>query len=74
MFRLLLSLIITFFLLIFSSQNMHDAEVRFVFGEPVEMPLILALAGAFICGFGIATFSFLVQGASGRKKKSEVEF
>ncbi|MEG3640741.1 LapA family protein [Magnetococcus sp. PR-3] len=74
MFRLLLSLIITFFLLIFSSQNMHDVEVRFVFGEPVEMPLILALAGAFIGGFGIATFSFLVQSASGSKKKDVDEF
>ncbi|OSM08633.1 putative MamL [Magnetofaba australis IT-1] len=60
--------------MIFSSQNMHDVEVRFVFGEPVEMPLILAMAGTFILGFGMATFSYIVRTASQGKKRSDNEF
>ncbi|MEO5366615.1 MAG: LapA family protein [Magnetococcus sp. WYHC-3] len=71
MFRLVLTLILILFLLIFSSQNMHDVTVRFVFGEPVEMPLILALAGAFILGFGMATFTYLVRGTGSKRRDDE---
>ncbi|MEO5370379.1 MAG: LapA family protein [Magnetococcus sp. DMHC-1] len=58
---MILTLLVTLFLLIFSSQNMHEVTVRFVFGEPVEMPLIVAIAGAFILGFAVAVFTFLVR-------------
>ncbi|MBF0382318.1 MAG: LapA family protein [Magnetococcales bacterium] len=68
MVRLVTSLVFAIFLLIFASQNMHDIEVRFVFGEPVEMPMILAVAGAFISGFALAIFSILVRS---EKKRSE---
>ncbi|MBF0153412.1 MAG: LapA family protein [Magnetococcales bacterium] len=67
MFRMVLTLLVTLFLLIFSSQNMHEVTVRFVFGEPVEMPLIIAVAGAFILGFAVAVFTFLVR--SGNRKE-----
>ncbi|MBF0177241.1 MAG: LapA family protein [Magnetococcales bacterium] len=67
MFRMLLTLLVTLFLLIFSSQNMHEVTLRFVVGEPVEMPLIIAVAGAFILGFGVAVFAFLVRSGNGRK-------
>jgi uncharacterized integral membrane protein len=55
-------MIFAIFLLIFASQNMHEVEVRFVFGEPVEMPMILAVAGAFVSGFALAIFTILVRG------------
>lgn len=70
MVRLVVSLVFAIFLLIFSSQNMHDVEVRFVFGKPVEMPMILALAGALICGFALATFRFIVHH---RRKENDDE-
>ncbi|MEO5378730.1 MAG: lipopolysaccharide assembly protein LapA domain-containing protein [Magnetococcus sp. DMHC-6] len=66
MVNLIVSLIFAILLLIFASQNMHEVEVRFVFGEPVEMPMILAIAGAFICGFALAIFNFIL-----RKSKSK---
>ncbi|MBF0429536.1 MAG: hypothetical protein HQL94_11485, partial [Magnetococcales bacterium] len=47
MVKLVFSLILAILLLIFTSQNMHVISVRFVFGSPVEMPMILALLGAF---------------------------
>lgn len=41
-------------LLIFASQNMQAVEIRLIFGSPIEMPLILIIMGAFICGFVVA--------------------
>lgn len=61
MVKLVVSLIFAIFLLIFTSQNMHTITVRFVFGSPVEMPMILALLGAFVAGFAVATFSHIVR-------------
>ena len=61
MFRLISSLVFAIFLLIFASQNMHGIEIRFVFGEPVEMPMILAVAGAFISGFALAIFTVIAR-------------
>ncbi|MBF0357370.1 MAG: LapA family protein [Magnetococcales bacterium] len=69
MVRLVVSLLFAIFLLIFASQNMHEIVVRFVFGEPVEMPMILAVAGAFVCGFALAIFTILVR--SGDKKGAD---
>ena len=61
MVKLVVSLILAIFLLIFTSQNMHEVAVRFVFGSPVEMPMILAMLGAFIAGFAISTLSQIVR-------------
>ncbi|CAK0756144.1 lipopolysaccharide assembly protein A [Gammaproteobacteria bacterium] len=41
-------------LLIFASQNTQDVEIRLIIGPPFEMPLILIIVGAFICGFILA--------------------
>ncbi|MBF0447315.1 MAG: LapA family protein [Magnetococcales bacterium] len=71
MIRLVFSLIFALFLLIFASQNMQEVEVRLVFGEPVEMPMILAIAGAFISGFALAIFTVLVRSAP---KKDDDEY
>ncbi|MBF0422601.1 MAG: DUF1049 domain-containing protein [Magnetococcales bacterium] len=73
MVRLVISLIFAIFLLIFASQNMHGTEVRFVFGEAVEMPLILALAGAFIAGFALAVFYFIIRTGQ-RKPDRDVDY
>ena len=72
MVRLVISLIFAIFLLIFASQNMHEVEVRFVFGEPVEMPMILAIAGAFVSGFALAIFTIIVKG--GDKKEDDFDY
>ncbi|MBF0144756.1 MAG: DUF1049 domain-containing protein [Magnetococcales bacterium] len=73
MLRLILSLIFAILLLIFTSQNMHGVEVRFVFGEAVEMPVILALAGAFIAGFALAVFYFIVR-TGGKKGRDDGDY
>ncbi|CAK0745644.1 Putative magnetosome proteine MamL containing LapA domain [Gammaproteobacteria bacterium] len=41
--------------LIFTSQNMHEVEIRLIFGSPFTMPLIVIILGAFISGFLVAT-------------------
>ncbi|MEO5377231.1 MAG: hypothetical protein H7832_05540 [Magnetococcus sp. DMHC-6] len=56
MVNLIVSLIFAILLLIFSSQNMHEIHVRFVIGDPVKMPMILVLAGAFMSGFLLAVY------------------
>ncbi|MBF0139416.1 MAG: DUF1049 domain-containing protein [Magnetococcales bacterium] len=73
MVRLVISLIFAIFLLIFASQNMHGTAVRFVFGEAVEMPLILALAGAFIAGFALAIFYFIIRTGS-KKPDRDIDY
>lgn len=67
MAKLIVSLLFAIFLLIFASQNMHEVEVRFVFGEAVEMPMVLVVAGAFVSGFALAIFTLIVRGG----KKNE---
>ncbi|MBF0158094.1 MAG: LapA family protein [Magnetococcales bacterium] len=59
--RSTLSLLFAVLLLIFASQNTHEAQVRFIFGPPVAMPLILIMAGAFVAGFAVATLGHLVK-------------
>lgn len=59
--KLVISLILAILLLIFTSQNMHEVTVRTIFGPPVEMPMILALFGAFIVGFAVATFRNIIR-------------
>lgn len=60
MVRLVASLILAILLLIFASQNMHSATVRLVFGSPVEIPMIMVIAGAFVVGFAVAIFMNIV--------------
>ncbi|MBF0626032.1 MAG: DUF1049 domain-containing protein [Magnetococcales bacterium] len=69
MLRLVVSLLAAVMLLIFASQNMHEVKVRFVFGPPIDMPMILAISGAFISGFALATLNFIAR--TGRKKDDD---
>lgn len=66
MVRLVLSLILAILLLIFTSQNMHTVELQTVFGPPIELPLILAVLGAFVAGFVVATFQSIVRRSKGK--------
>ncbi|MBF0187796.1 MAG: DUF1049 domain-containing protein [Magnetococcales bacterium] len=66
MARLLLSLILAIFLLIFASQNMHEIEVSLIFGKEIELPLILVIATSFLCGFAVAVFNFIVRKSGNR--------
>ncbi|MBF0123860.1 MAG: hypothetical protein HQL60_00830 [Magnetococcales bacterium] len=59
--RATFSLLFAVLLLIFASQNANDTQIRFVFGPPVAMPLILIIAGAFVGGMAAATFGRLVR-------------
>lgn len=68
MVRLVLSLLFAMLLLIFTSKNMHLMRLDTVFGPPVELPVILALLGAFIVGFALATFRHIVR--ESRKSQS----
>ncbi|CAK0742964.1 lipopolysaccharide assembly protein A (LapA) [Gammaproteobacteria bacterium] len=42
-------------MLIFTSQNMHEVEIRLIFGSQFTMPLIVIIVGAFVGGFIVAT-------------------
>ena len=61
MVRLVLSLLFAMLLLIFTSKNMHPMRLDTVFGPPVELPVVLALLGAFIVGFALATVRHIVR-------------
>ncbi len=63
MAKLVVSLILALLLLVFSSQNMHETKVRLIFGPAVEVPMILIVSVAFICGFSVAVFAFIVRGS-----------
>ncbi|MBF0127293.1 MAG: LapA family protein [Magnetococcales bacterium] len=63
------SLFLALLLLIFASQNMVPAQIRFIVGPPVELPLILIISGAFICGFVVATVSHLARRALRNRRK-----
>ncbi|MBF0588384.1 MAG: DUF1049 domain-containing protein [Magnetococcales bacterium] len=68
--RLVFSLIVAILLLVFASQNMHEAPIRVVFGPTVELPLILIIAVGFISGFSVAIFAVIIRGS---KKNSHYE-
>lgn len=67
----LISFLLAVLLLIFVSQNMNVVSIRFVVGPPVEMPLILVISGAFICGFVLATINHLTRKSSRTRRRDE---
>ncbi|MBF0587883.1 MAG: hypothetical protein HQL53_02020 [Magnetococcales bacterium] len=67
--RLVVSLVLAILMLAFASQNMHETKVRLIFGPAVEAPMILIVSLAFVTGFAVAIFAFLVRGP----KKSQYE-
>ncbi|MBF0143866.1 MAG: LapA family protein [Magnetococcales bacterium] len=69
MVKSFVSLLFALFLLIFASQNMDMARVHFVFGPPVEMPLILIISGAVVCGFLLAHINTLARRALRKRRK-----
>jgi len=71
-FKSIISLIIIILLVIFASQNMHDTSVHIVMGSPIEVPLILIIAGAFLAGYVTALISFVVA-APAKKHKAKQE-
>ncbi|CAK0757353.1 Magnetosome protein MamL [Gammaproteobacteria bacterium] len=50
------SLIGALLVLIFASQNMHQVEIRLIFGSSFTMPLIAIIVGAFVGGFILSIF------------------
>ncbi|MBF0110523.1 MAG: LapA family protein [Magnetococcales bacterium] len=65
------SLILSILLLIFASQNMNTVQIRFIVGPTIEMPLILIISGAFICGFVLATFNQLARKTLRNRRRNE---
>lgn len=61
MIKLAAMMVSVIMLLIFASQNMHETEIRFVFGPTVEMPMILIICGAFLCGYTIASILYMIR-------------
>ncbi len=66
------SLLLSLLLLIFATQNIHPAQIRFIFGPPLEVPLILIISGAFICGFVVATVNHLARRALRNRRKEDL--
>lgn len=59
-------------LLIFSSQNMDEAEIHMVAGNPLQIPLILIIAGAFIAGYATALFVFIMKQTKRKDKNRDI--
>ncbi|MEO5348642.1 MAG: hypothetical protein H7836_03225 [Magnetococcus sp. YQC-3] len=74
MVRLVLSLLFAMLLLIFTSKNMHPMRLDTVFGPPVELPVVLALLGAFIVGFALATFRHIVRESKRSRDRLDGDF
>lgn len=71
MLKLIGSLILALLLLIFASQNLHPVWIRFITGPPVQMPLILVIAGSLVAGFAIATLNHIVRTSRQNRKEAE---
>lgn len=71
MAKLVFSLILAILLLIFASQNMHEVQLRLVFGSAVELPMILVVASAFVAGYALATFNYILRVTT--KKKGHLD-
>ena len=71
-FKSIISLIIILLLIIFSTQNMSHTSVHVIMGGPIQLPLILIIAVAFIAGYATALLAFVVT-ASRKKKKEKSE-
>ncbi|MBF0626956.1 MAG: LapA family protein [Magnetococcales bacterium] len=71
MTRTFISLLLSILLLIFASQNMHTVQLRLVVGSPVELPMILIISGAFICGFILATVNHLARKVMRSKRRND---
>lgn len=71
MAKLIALLILALLMLIFASQNMHPVWIRFITGPPVQMPLIVVIAGSLIVGFTVATFNHIIKTARENRKKTE---
>lgn len=68
MFKVFLSLFSAIFLVIFATQNMDPVWVRFVFGPPVRMPIIVLMASSALVGYALAAINVLMRNR--RDKKS----
>ncbi|MGN7612214.1 lipopolysaccharide assembly protein LapA domain-containing protein [Magnetococcales bacterium HHB-1] len=72
--KLIFSLMMAVMLLIFASQNMEVVKVRFVFGPPIELPMILIIAGAFIAGFAFALVNTFMRRSAKRSRSQDFDF
>ena len=72
MFKSVVVLIFILLLVIFSSQNMEHAEIHVVAGRPLQLPLILIIAGAFIAGYATALFTFIIKQSKRKDKNREM--
>ena len=66
--RILAYLTVVLVLLVFATQNMQPVTVYLVAGPPLEIPLIVAVALAFITGYGFALFGLLLGAARGSRR------
>ncbi|MBT7307646.1 MAG: LapA family protein [Gammaproteobacteria bacterium] len=72
MFKSVVVLIFILLLLIFSSQNMEHASIHVVTGRPLQIPLILIIAGAFVAGYATALFTFIMKQSKRNNKNRDV--
>ncbi len=72
MFKSIVVLIFILMLLIFSSQNMDEAEIHMVAGNPLQIPLILIIAGAFIAGYATALFTFIMKQSKRKDRERDI--
>ena len=67
--KILIVFFVVVFFMMFASRNFDHVVLRFVFGNPLQIPLILVIMGSFVVGYATALFSFMLY-LSNKKKNN----
>ena len=67
--KVILIFFVVIFFMMFASRNFDHVVLRFVFGNPLQVPLIVVITGSFIIGYATALFSFVVYLAKKKKER-----
>jgi len=65
--KVIIIFFIMVFFMMFASRNFDDVVVRFLFGSPMQIPLITVIVSSFIVGYAMALFSFVLYLAKRKK-------
>lgn len=75
MIQLIITVLMTIAVVIFSITNSHHVELSFVIGAPVKIRLIFLLLSTFITGMTVPIYFHMVERLKNNKKlKMEQEF
>lgn len=71
MFKLITTLVITIFIVVFALLNIHMVHIRFFMGDPIQVPLIFLIFVSILIGAMIPILYSLVKRVN--KNKYEIQ-